>query len=295
MLSLPVDSQNNSIQLISQYLACLVNKQKIAHNTQLAYQRDLYHFFHWLKPYQLEITNVDAQCINRYLMWRTLQGFKKSSSARSVSSLKRFYRYLVIESIVDLNPCLNISPPKKDQNIKPVLSVLQVQMILDAPNVSGALGVRDKAMLELLYATGLNVSELLAIEVHDLDLKCSLLRCDKNNTEKRLMPFGQKAHDALLEYLSSARVELLATNISAFLFLNRRGRAMSRQAFWYRIKHYGMQIFDDENVNVLITAQNLRRAFAVHMLENGSDVQLVQYMMGHKEMASTQQYKVTSS
>jgi integrase/recombinase XerD len=283
-----------SVQLIGQYLARLVDKQKIARNTQLAYERDLYHFYHWLKPYQLEITNVDAQCINRYLMWRTLQGFKKSSSARSVSSLKRFYRYLVIESIVDLNPCINISPPKKDQNIKPVLSVLQVQRILDAPNVSGVLGVRDKAMLELLYATGLKISELLAIEVHDLDLKCSILHCN-NNTVKRLVPFGGKAHQAILEYLSSARIELLAGNVSTSLFLNRRGRAMSRQAFWYRIKHYAMQMFDDENINALITAQNLRRAFAVHMLENGSDVQLVQYMMGHKEMTSTQQYKVTSS
>ena len=292
---MPVDSQNMSVQLIGQYLARLVDKQKIARNTQLAYERDLYHFFHWLKPYQLEITNVDAQCINRYLMWRTLQGFKKSSSARSVSSLKRFYRYLVIESIVDLNPCINISPPKKDQNIKPVLSVLQVQRILDAPNVSGALGVRDKAMLELLYATGLKISELLAIEVHDLDLKCSILHCNNNDTVKRLVPFGGKAHQAILEYLSSARIELLAGNISTSLFLNRRGRAMSRQAFWYRIKHYAMQMFDDENINALITAQNLRRAFAVHMLENGSDVQLVQYMMGHKEMTSTQQYKVTSS
>lgn len=285
------DSLNNSVKLIDQYLSCLVSQKQIARNTYLAYQRDLQHFQYWLKTYQLEICDVDDQTINRYLMWRTLQGFKKSSTARVVSSLKRFYRYLVIECIIEINPCINISPPKKEQDVKAVLSELQVQMMLDAPNLSGMLGVRDKAMLELLYATGLKISELLAIQIDDLDFNSSLLHCNNVDMSERIVPFGEKAHGALLEYISCARVELLSGKVSSCLFLNRRGKGMSRQAFWYRVKYYAMHVFDDEKICALITAQNLRRAFAVHMLENGGDIQLVQHMMGHKEMASTEQYK----
>ena len=257
----------------------------------LAVRSDLNHFCYWLQDKAIGLLNVDDQCLNKYLMWRTQHGFKRSSTARCISSLKGFYRWLLIANKIYFNPCSTIRAPKKEQRIEPVLSASQVSALLAAPNLDEILGMRDKAMLELLYATGLNVSELLALKVHNIDLERSLLSVAAGNAKDRILPFGAEAGAFMTQYLSYSRNCLGKDNVCQWLFLNRRGAKMSRQAFWYRIKYYGSQVAS----SVTITPQNLRRAFAVHLLNAGGSLELLQHMMGHQAVSSTQIYRQIST
>lgn len=278
-------------RLISQYFCDLTENKKSAQNSLLAVRGDLSHFCDWLQDRAIGLLNVDDQCLNKYLLWRTQLGFKRSSTARCISSLNGLYRWLLIAGKIYLNPCSTVRAPKKEQRTEPVLSALQVSALLAAPNLDEVLGVRDKAMLELLYATGLNVSELLALKVHNIDLERSLLSVAAGSAKDRTLPFGAAAAAFLAQYLSSCRNCLGKDDVCEWLFLNRRGNKMSRQAFWYRIKFYGSQVAS----SVTITPQNLRRAFAVHLLNAGGSLELLQHMMGHQAVSSTQVYRQISA
>lgn len=212
-------------------------------------------------------------------------GSAPASISRNIASIKTFYNYLFQNRIIDTNPTLALKTPKVDKKPPDILTITETDLLLSQPDLKTAKGLRDKAMLELLYATGIRVSELIGLNITDINLKLDYIIC-RAGSKERIIPFGTKAKKALSEYLKSARSELAKKEDTLYLFTNCSGKAMSRQGFWKLIKHYG----DAAGIKTEITPHILRHSFAAHMVENGADLHSVQKMLGHADISSTQLY-----
>jgi len=266
------------------FLNYLLVEKGAAANTVAAYSRDLTRYLSYLgerTPDQIRPSDVAG-----YLAHLKNQGMAPRSRARALSAMRMLHRFLVVEGYSALNPSSIIEAPKGVHKLPTVLSGRQVEALLAAPLELGAIELRDAAMLELLYATGLRVSELVGLAVSEVNLSAGYLMTIGKGSKERLVPIGESACRAVARYLEEARGELLHGKQSAALFVSRLGEGMTRQAFWNIIKKRALQA----GVSVRISPHTLRHSFATHLLENGADLRSVQMMLGHADLSSTQIY-----
>lgn len=271
--------------LIKDFVLHLASVEGLAKNTCQSYHNDLMIFNQYLSEQAVSVTHVTTQHISDYLFVRVQQGISNTTNARIQSSLKRFFSYLVLERHIESNPADAIKRPKSSRKVPKSLSEDDVEALLQAPDLSTAIGLRDRAMLEVLYATGLRVSELVNIRLFDYDLNASVLKVMGKGSKERLLPLGEYAHEWLTRYLGE-RETLLQRKPSDFLFLSKRGQGMTRQTFWYAIKRHAVQA----DIQADLSPHTLRHAFATHLLNHGADLRIVQMLLGHSSVSTTQIY-----
>jgi integrase/recombinase XerD len=259
----------------------------LARNTLESYRRDLRQFGRWLESARgralLEAEHAD---VLEYLAHRFEHKAKASSSARLLSSLKRFYRFALRENLVRRDPTLDVDAPRRSRRLPRSLTEADVENLLAAPETGTALGLRDRAMLELLYACGLRVSELVSLGVAQLSLDTGVVRTLGKGSKERLVPVGEEALAWIRRYAGEARPALLEGRRAEALFVTRRAEPMTRQAFWQLIKRYALRA----GVAGSISPHTLRHAFATHLLNHGADLRVVQMLLGHADISTTQIY-----
>ncbi len=272
---------------IDTFLDVLWSERGLSRNTLAAYGRDLNAFARWLEKNKSELSNASSSDLQAYIAHKGKMGAKASSMARVLSSLRRYYRYQVREGRLQEDPSALIDSPKLGRPLPDSLSEAQVDALLDAPDTNDAVGLRDRAMLELLYATGLRVSELVSLEHSQISLQQGIVRVVGKGNKERLVPMGDEAVSWIEQYKIEARADLMKGHeLSAQLFVTRRGSGMTRQAFWYLIKRYALQV----GIGQKISPHTLRHAFATHLLNHGADLRVVQLLLGHSDLSTTQIY-----
>ena len=269
---------------IDAFLDTLWMERGLSHNTLLAYRGDLRHFAAWLKARQSEIARANSADIQAYLALPVHRSAR--TMARRLSSLKRLYEYLLREGRIKISPTDQVPAPRLGRSLPKSLTETEIEALLAAPDIHDTLGLRDKAMLELLYAAGLRVSELVGLTLPQLNLRQGVVRLMGKGNKARLAPFGDEAGRWLETYLKTARGELLNRAVSDVLFLSRRARAMTRQTFWHRIKHYALSA----GIRKPLSPHVLRHAFATHLVNHGADLRVVQMLLGHSDISTTQIY-----
>ncbi len=267
------------------YEEWLSREKKAASNTLSSYIRDVRQFADWLEQEDLSLTQVSQTDIKRYTQYMGKKGKSDSTIVRSVASLKSFYSYMMTIHSVPLNPAKGFTPTKIERKLPAILSNEEVDLFLDQPDPAEAKGCRDKAMLEVLYATGIRVSELISLNVQDVNVSVGFVRCAGRNKE-RIVPLYRAAVKALTAYINEVRPQLLVDAEETALFVNMSGERMSRQGFWKIVKHYQ----ETAGIKKDITPHTLRHSFAAHLLENGADLKSIQEMLGHADISSTQIY-----
>jgi integrase/recombinase XerD len=271
--------------LADEFISYLRIEKGLSDNTIEAYNRDLSRFFRFLVRRELSPLAVTPEVLNEYLA-HLGASLSLRSCARYLSTLKVFFRFLVSDGKTATNPARLLSVPKIPLRLPGVLAPSEVERLLSQPDTAHHRGLRDRAMLELLYATGLRVSELVALRVSSVNLEAGHLRTVGKGSKERMVPIGAKALEALNHYLLDGRPHLLGSKTSSFLFLNPRGKPLSRQGFWKMIKRYGRQA----KIQKAITPHILRHSFATHLLDCGADLRSVQVMLGHADISTTQIY-----
>jgi integrase/recombinase XerD len=272
--------------LMDDFLHYLTVERGLAKNSLLAYGRDLVKFSRYLKAKGRNPRQVRQGEINEFARRLSAEGLAPKSIARALNAVRMFYRYLVMEKIVPEDPTAQVRGPRTTKSLPRYLTLEEVDHLLSAANVSTPLGVRDAAMVELLYATGLRVSEMVSLRVRDLSLEAGYLRCVGKGSKERLVPLGRAAADRLRVYLDGARPRLLKGTARPSLFLNNRGGPMSRQGFWKILKKHGRAV----GLKGKLSPHVLRHSFATHLLERGADLRSVQMMLGHADISTTQIY-----
>ncbi len=267
----------------SDYLA---NVKKASSNTLSSYLRDIRQFGEYLDSHtELDYAEADETVLAEYIGWLRGSGKSVATVSRNIASLKCFYSFLVTQRLVDANPTGKLVPDKTTQKLPQILTSKEVELLLEQPECTELKGYRDKAMLELLYATGIRVSELISLNVTDLNLSAAVVRCVSHDKE-RFIPLYPAAIKALSEYLEFVRPQMIAHDDEQSLFVNVNGERMSRQGFWKIIKSYQAKAHIEKD----ITPHTLRHSFAAHLLENGADLRSIQEMLGHADISSTQIY-----
>ncbi len=273
-----------SLQLIDVFIDALWVENGLSKNTLNAYASDLRIFNKSLGKKTL--VEVDKLDISEFLAQRYDEGISARSSARILSSLRRFYTYLVREKQVDNDPTALIEPPRIGKPLPHSLSEKDVDLLLNAPETSSVLGARDKAMLEMLYATGLRVSELVNLTLSQVNLRQGVLRVTGKGNKERLMPIGEEALFYLERYMQDSRPALLSQRPCDVVFVTNRVAGMTRQAFWHIIKRYAKKA----EISAHLSPHTLRHAFATHLLNHGADLRVVQLLLGHSDLSTTQIY-----
>jgi len=277
----------DSNDLLDQFLSHLRIERGLSDNTVSSYSSDLVKYFAYLarvKKMPLEVIREDIAGYTGVM--KKNNGYSARTIARNLSAIKMFYRFLITEGRLTENPARLLDPVKLPGRLPGTLSHDEVDRLLNCPDVKTALGQRDSAMLELLYATGLRVSELVGLHLVNLNLDPGFIRTIGKGSKERIVPMGDKAREALKLYLTYGRRELIREKNIPFLFLNSRGASMSRQGFWKIIKKYGIMAA----ITKKITPHSLRHSFATHLLEGGADLRSVQIMLGHSDISTTQIY-----
>lgn len=272
--------------LLRAFIDALWLEEGLSENTQKAYRSDLEHFARWLARRDRSLTAADAADIQDYLGFRYRSQSSGRSAARLLSSLRKLYRYWLREGIVPIDPTLPVAAPRLGRPLPKTLTEREVEALLQAPTADDPRGCRDRAMLELLYATGLRVSELVGLRLDQINLRQGVVRVTGKGSKDRLVPLGEEAEFQLNTYLSEARPALLNGRKSPDFFVTERGAAMTRQAFWYRVKQYALTA----GIQKPISPHTLRHAFATHLLNHGADLRVVQLLLGHADLSSTQIY-----
>ena len=273
--------------LLDRYIDFLMVEKGLAAQTIEAYSRDLVRFISFLdKSGRATTSEADTPLILKYLISMREDGLNARSRARHLVSIRGFYRFLAQEEILSSDPSRLIDLPKSGLKLPDVLTIDEVKRLLDAPDPKKPSGCRDAAMLELLYAAGLRVSELITLKLQDVNLTAGYVRVFGKGAKERVVPIGQFAQEKIRRYTNRARQALLKDRISATLFVARAGKPLSRQGFWKLIKRYGLRA----GLRKVITPHTLRHSFASHLLEGGADLRAVQTMLGHADIATTQIY-----
>ena len=270
--------------LIDAFADAMWLESGLSKNTLAAYRSDLSKFAQFLE--QSNLLSVSQIEVQKYLAHCMATGLKGTSSARILSTLRRFYRYLIREGRVDSDPCAHVMSPKLGRPLPKSLSEAEVDALLAAPDLTKPIGLRDQAMLETLYATGLRVSELVELKMVELNLSVGVVRIVGKGGKERLVPLGEESNQSLQNYLSQGRPDLLKQQVSDAVFVTARGSAMSRQAFWYLIKKYAKK----SGVQQTLSPHTLRHAFATHLLNHGADLRSIQMLLGHADLSTTQIY-----
>lgn len=271
--------------LIDAFLEYLVSERSAPENTIAAYSNDLRCFLTWTAEKDLEYRHITATHLREFTSQSKLSGLKTTSINRRLTAIRQFYRFLLQEELVDSDPTRELVRAKNGVFLPEVLSIEEVDRLLGAPDCSTPLGVRDKAMLELLYATGLRVSELVGLKLQNLNLHVGYLMTRGKGGKERLVPLGESALARVHEYLGLSRPQLVHKTVDV-LFCSNRGTAMTRQNFWYIIKRYAYAC----GIFKSISPHTLRHSFATHLLCGGADLRSVQMMLGHADISTTQIY-----
>lgn len=259
----------------------------LAPNTLESYGRDLRQYLSYLAENKgIAITETTSATVGGYLLYLQAKGRAASTISRSLAAIKAFYHFLVREQIIQRDPTINLDAPKQEKKLPRVLSVEKVVELLEQPDLKTPAGIRDRTMLEVLYATGLRVTELVSLKISDVNLNEGYIRCMGKGSKERIVPLGTVAMKYLQFYLDNARKFLASDPAEDTLFLNHHGHGLTRQGFWKIIKKYAEMIDADD----LITPHTLRHSFATHLLENGADLRAVQEMLGHADISTTQIY-----
>lgn len=259
----------------------------LAENTVESYGRDLRQFSNYLQDIKIDsLKTVTKKDILSFLYYLQKNGKATATISRNLASLKAFFKFLVQESLIEDNPTTNLESPKLKRKLPQVLTVPEVELLLDAPDLNTPIGVRDKAMLEVLYATGLRVSELISITIEDTNLETGFIRCFGKGSKERIVPLGKIAINNVYSYLHNGRSKLVKSSNIDVLFVNHHGKGLTRQGFWKIIKKYTKKA----GIKKEITPHTLRHSFATHLLENGADLRFVQEMLGHADISTTQIY-----
>lgn len=281
-LSLGTEDQ----RLIDQFLDAVWMERGLSENTLASYRRDLQQYGFWLRERGEYLYAADRGALQSYLAWRVEAHLKASSTSRMLSSLRGFYRYLLREQLIETDPTLLIDGPKRGRALPKTLTERDVECLLAAPDLSDEVELRDRAMLEVLYATGLRVSELIALQNGEVNLRQGVIRVVGKGNKERLVPLGEEAIRWIVRYAKDARPLLLGETVSEVLFPSRRGQQMTRQTFWHRVKRYAITAGIDKPLSPHV----LRHAFATHLLNHGADLRVVQMLLGHSDLSTTQIY-----
>ncbi|MDD4715597.1 MAG: site-specific tyrosine recombinase XerD [Oscillospiraceae bacterium] len=263
----------------------LTTEKKVAANTRSSYLRDVKQFARYLQNEGQDLAVISSKTVDLYTGFLANRGKSAATVMRTLSSLKCFYSYLQREGVILSNPAREVAPAKVERHLPEILTSKEVELLLEQPQCIDLKGYRDRAMLELLYATGIRVGELINLNVDDLNLSASLLRC-AGRKKVRNIPLYPAAVKALSEYVRDIRPCMVAVADEQALFVNMNGERMSRQGFWKIIKHYQ----EKAHIQKDITPHTLRHSFAAHLLENGADLRSIQEMLGHADISSTQIY-----
>jgi len=271
--------------LINRFIEQLWFEHGLAENTLSSYRNDLQQLLVFFNAQQIQLEQAQTLDLQAFISQRYQQGQKPASAARQLSSLRRFYRFLIQQRLREDDPCALLAQPKLEKKLPGTLSEAEVEALLAQPDLSDPIQHRDLAMLEVLYATGLRVTELVSLQIEQLSLCQGLVRVVGKGGKERLVPLGEQALDVLEGYLKLARPQLLKQE-SDVLFPSLRGQQMTRQTFWHRIKHYAMLA----GVKSHLSPHTLRHAFATHLLNHGADLRVVQMLLGHSDLSTTQIY-----
>ncbi|NVJ61774.1 MAG: site-specific tyrosine recombinase XerD [Gammaproteobacteria bacterium] len=274
------------MSFIESFIDYLWVEQGLSDNTLSSYRTDLKKFDEWLSDNGFELTGIKTSNVQDYLSWRYQQKLSARSTARFLSTVRRFYGYCVEQSLVTEDPTLNIQSPKLGKSLPHTLTEKEVEQLIAAPDLEDAIGVRDQSMLELMYSSGLRVSELVTLEISQVSIRQGVIRIIGKGNKERLVPMGEQAIDSIELYVSVSRPELLGTKQSNVLFLSKRGQQMTRQTFWYRVKFYAQQL----GITKHLSPHTLRHAFATHLLNHGADLRTLQMLLGHSDLSTTQIY-----
>ena len=278
----------NNAELLDEFSDALWLEDGLSRNTLDSYRRDLNKFADWLEAKRgaalLQTTHADIQGYLGHLLLK--QKAKASSTGRNISSLKRLFRYLLRLNKLTVDPTLQIDTPKLPRNLPKTLSEADVELLLNAPDTQTPLGLRDRTMLEVLYATGLRVSELVTLRVTQVSMDMGVVRVMGKGSKERLVPLGEVALDWLRRYLADGRAVLLGRQTCDAMFVTARADAMTRQMFWYLIKKHARQ----GGLQTALSPHTLRHAFATHLLNHGADLRVVQMLLGHTDISTTQIY-----
>jgi len=276
-------------EVIGAFITHIKAEHKLSSNTLLAYAADLRGLARWLEKLPCELVAVKREHLQHYLAERKQQQNRPSSAARLLSTLRRFYRYQFSQGGLEEEPTALLQSVKMDLTLPTHLTEEEVEALLQAPDSGTALGLRDLAMLELLYACGLRVSELIGLKLSQLDLQQGVMLVEGVADKTRLLPMGEQAIEKVACYLQQSREVLLAGFDSSIdvLFVTRRGKGMTRQAFWYLVKRYSNKI----GITKSLSPHTLRHAFATHLINHGADLRTVQLLLGHNTLSTTQMYQ----
>ena len=270
---------------IKNFLEFIKSDKKLSKNTLESYQRDILQYQEYLEEKKINYKEVNNENVLGYLDY--LKGLDKKAStiSRHLASIRLFYQYLLKNKIVKEDPTKGIQSPKIEKKAPSVLSSQEVSLLLEQPNGEGLKSIRDKAMLEVAYATGMRVTEIISLNISDIDIESSLVTC-KNENKQRIIPLGKLSLSALKEYMTIARPNMIKDDNETALFVNVNGKRLTRQGFWKIIKFYKEQA----HITKDITPHVLRHSFATHLLQNGADLKSIQTMLGHSDISSTQVY-----
>ena len=270
---------------IKQFLDFLQNEKRVSMNTLQSYSRDIHQFESYLSQNHINYVKVDNENINEYLKHLQEIGKKTSTISRSLASIRSFYQYLIRVKKIKHDPTENIQSPKVEKRVPSVLTSEEVEKLLSQPKDVDLKGTRDKAMLEIAYATGMRVTEIISLNIDDVDLEEGFISC-KSAEKQRNIPIGSISIAALREYIKDARPIMIKDENEQALFVNVNGRRLTRQGFWKIVKFYKEQA----HISKDITPHVLRHSFATHLLQNGADLKAIQTMLGHSDISSTQVY-----
>lgn len=278
------------IYLSENYIHFLSIEKGLSNNSIDAYLRDINRFFMFLNDdLKLDFFNIEEiskEHLLKYFKHINIEGLSKRTQARFIASLKSYFRFLIREGIIKKDPTDIIDTPKKDKKLPDYLSIDEIERLLKSVDITKTLGYRDRTMLEITYGAGLRVSELLSLKTEDINLELGFIRCYGKGNKERIIPIGEIALDYLNIYLATIRPKLLGTKKTKELFLNSRGKSMSRQGFFKILLNYG----DKAGIKKHLSPHTLRHSFATHLLENGADLRSVQEMLGHSDISTTEIY-----
>ena len=271
---------------IDSFIIYLHNVKRTSENTEMSYRRDLLKVQHYMEEQGIsDVKKISATNLNSYVLYLEKNQFSAATISRNIASLKAFYHFMFREGMVGEDVSERLKAPKIEKKMPEILTMDEVVRLLEQPSGDSPKEIRDKAMLELLYATGIRVTELITLKLSDVNLQMGFIVCKDANKE-RVIPFGNEARNALIRYLEGTREAMIDDPRSVYLFANCSGQPMSRQGFWKLVKHYAKKA----GITTDITPHTLRHSFAAHLVENGADLRSVQEMLGHSDISTTQIY-----
>ena len=273
-------------EIVDRFLDAIWMERGLSSNTLSAYRADIMSLARWLAEREVALPAAKKSDLLGFIAWRVDHGARPRSTARQLSSFRRFYRYLVREGVIGEDPTAQIAMPKIGRSLPKSLTEQEVESLVGAPDISDPLGYRDRTMLEVLYATGLRVSELINLSRAQVNLNQGVLRIIGKGDRERLIPLGEECQDWIRGFMDGPRSEILLERQTDYLFPTRRGDRMTRQAFWHIIKRYARKAGIDKE----LSPHTLRHAFATHLLNHGADLRVVQMLLGHSDLSTTQIY-----